>query len=172
MPIVYRPGLTCSEVNAIESTCEVVLPEPYRRLLMRMNGFHIAAPDHVQLRLSAVEAGEISFDRLFGVRAAARCNDLISFNKEFIDELDFIEGAFAIGEDGGGNPFVWIADPQARGVYYWDRTHLHAFDDPNEFDIAEQEESGPLYKVADDVDAFYKLILSALGARVDFIEDV
>jgi len=172
MPIVYRPGLTCSEVDAIEFTCEVVLPESYRRLLMRMNGFYIAAPDHVQLRLNAVEAGEISFDRLFGVLPAATCNDVISFNTEFIDELSFVEGAFAIGEDGGGNPFVWIAAPRARGIYYWDRTHLHASDDPNDFDITEQEESGHLYKVADDVDAFYKLILSALGTSVDFVEDV
>jgi len=44
---------------------------------------------------------------------------------KLIDELSFIKGVFAIGEDGGGNPYVLISEPGREGVYYWERTHLH-----------------------------------------------
>ena len=128
MPIVYKSGLKDSEVNALESALNVVLPGSYRQFLGRMNGCYLTEPDCGQLPLPAIDDGVISFDRLFGVVPHEECNDLVSFNNEFIDELSFIGDVLAIGEDGGGNPYVLVCESGRDGIYCWDRTHLHESD--------------------------------------------
>lgn len=171
MPIVYKAGLTDAEINSLEAAVNVALPGAYRNVLARMNGFYLTDPDFGQLPLKSVQDGEVSFDRLFGVIPEEECNDLISFNSEFISELAFIGGVLAIGEDGGGNPYVLVTEPGREGVYYWDRTHLHESDSINKYDIAEQDECGHLYKVAGGVDEFYSLILASLSDDVEMVEE-
>ena len=108
MPIVYKAGLTDAEINSLEAAVNVTLPSAYRNILARMNGFYLTDPDFGQLPLKSVQDGEVSFDRLFGVIPGEECNDIISFNQEFISELAFVNGVLAIGEDGGGNPLSLI----------------------------------------------------------------
>ncbi|QYX48274.1 SMI1/KNR4 family protein [Pseudomonas tussilaginis] len=171
MPIVYKAGLSDSEVNAVESALNVTLPDSYRQLLKRMNGFYLTEPDYGQLPLPAIDEGVISFDRLFGVVPDEECNDLVGFNSGFIDELSFIKGVFAIGEDGGGNPYVLISEPGREGVYYWDRTHLHEGGSVNKYDIAEQDECGHLYLVAKDIEGLFDTLVSSLGGDVAMVEE-
>lgn len=113
----------------------------------------------------------MSFDSLFGGVGEEECNDLISFNNEFISELAFIDGVLAIGEDGGGNPYVLVTEQGREGVYYWDRIHLHESGSMNKYDIAEQDECGHLYKVAGGVDEFCSLILASLPDEVEMVEE-
>ncbi|BDM22768.1 SMI1/KNR4 family protein [Pseudomonas sp. LRP2-20] len=171
MPIKYRAGLTDAELISLESAVNFTLPIAYKNFLARMNGFHLTDPDYGQLPLSAVEDGVISFDRLFGVDSEEECNDLISFNNEFISELAFIKGILVIGEDGGGNPYVLVTEASKDGVYYWDRTHLHESDKINIYDIAGQDDCGHLYRIAGDFDEFYSLILTGLPDGVEFLEE-
>lgn len=171
MPIVYKAGLTDAEMKSLEAAVNVTLPGAYRNILARMNGFYLTDPDFGQLPLKSVQDGEVSFDRLFGVIPEEECNDIISFNHEFISELAFVNGVLAIGEDGGGNPYVIVTEPGREGVYYWDRTHLHESDSINKYDIAEQGDSGHLYKVAEGVDDFYSLILASLPDDVEMMEE-
>ena len=171
MPIVYKAGLTDAALNSLEATVKVPLPTDYRSLLARMNGFYLTDPDYGQLPLRSVEDGVVSFDRLFGVVPEEECNDLVSFNDEFIPELIFINGVLAIGEDGGGNPYVLITEAGREGVYYWDRTHLHESDKINNFDIAERGDCGNLYKIASCIDEFYDLILASLSGGVEFLKE-
>jgi len=172
MPIVYRAGLSDSEINTVEFSLNTTLPDSYRKLLKQMNGFYLSEPDCGQLQLPAIDDGVISFDRLFGVIPDEECNDLVSFNSEFIDELSFIDGVVAIGEDGGGNPYVLIIEEGREGVYYWDRTHLHEGDSINNYDIAEQNECGHLYFVVKTVDELYAALMSSLGGSASMIEEV
>lgn len=58
-----------------------------------------------------------------------------------------------------------------EGVYYWDRTHLHESDSINKYDIAEQGDSGHLYKIAEGFDDFYSLILASLSDDVEMMEE-
>lgn len=171
MPIVYKAGLTSAELKSLEAAVNFVLPKAYKNFLARMNGFHLTEPDFGHLPLSTVEDGVISFDRMFGVDSEEECNDLISFNDEFIAELAFIKGVLAIGEDGGGNPYVLVTEAGKEGVYYWDRTHLHESDKVNVYDIAERDDCGHLYKIAGDFDEFHSLILTALPDDVEFLEE-
>ena len=171
MPIVYKAGLTDAEMNSLEAAVNVTLPGAYRNILARMNGFYLTDPDFGQLPLKSVQDGEVSFDRLFGVIPEEECNNIISFNHEFISELAFVNGVLAIGEDGGGNPYVIVTEPGREGVYYWDRTHLHESDSINKYDIAEQGDSGHLYKVAEGVDDFFSLILASLPVDVEMMEE-
>jgi hypothetical protein len=137
-----------------------------------MNGFYLTAPDYAQIPLSAVDEGVISFDRFFGLLPEEDGNDLIYFNKEFIEELDFFDEAVAIGEDGGGNPYVMIGKLGGKGVYYWDRTHLHESDLKNNFDIPGQNDCGNLFFVSGSFVEFYDLIIECLGGAPVFIEAV
>jgi len=171
MPIVYKSGLQDSEVNALQSALNLVLPSSYRQFLGRMNGCCMTEPDYGQLPLPAIDDGVIIFDRLFGVLPDEECNDLISFNNEFIDELRFIGSVLAIGEDGGGNPYVLICEAGREGIYYWGRTHLHEADSVIKFDIAALNDCGHLYFIADSIDAFFDMVVAALGGNVVLIQE-
>ena len=172
MPIVYKPGLKPVDVDYIEVEISRALPIEYREFLSNMNGFYLTAPDYAQIPLNAVDEGVISFDRFFGLLPEEECNDLICFNKEFIEELDFLDEAVAIGEDGGGNPYVMVGNRGEKGVYYWDRTHLHECDLKSDFDIPEQNDCGSLFFVSGSFVEFYDLIIKFVGAAPTFVEDV
>ncbi|MFJ4068936.1 SMI1/KNR4 family protein [Pseudomonas sp. NPDC089996] len=171
MPIAYKSGLSDVEISSLEAAVNFTLPDAYKKLMARMNGFYLTDPDYGQLPLVSIEDGEVSFDRLFGVNSEEECNDLISFNEEFISELDFIKGVLAIGGDGGGNPYVLVAEAGREGVYYWDRTHLHESDKINAYDIAGRDDCGHLYKIANGIDDFYSSILASLPAGVEFLKE-
>lgn len=168
MPLIYKKGLDVSRINNLEKELGVRLPSDYREFLHKMNGWYLSAPDYLQLPLAGVDGGEISFDRFFGVTPEEECNDLLSFNKEFIGELCFLASPIVIGEDGGGNPFVLVCDGTLEGVYYWDRTHLHEFNCVNSFDIKEQGDSGNLFMVATTFSEFQKRLSQLLG-KIDIV---
>ena len=168
---LYISRLQDPEVNALQSALNVVLPSRYRQFLGRMNGCCMTEPDYGQLPLPAIDDGVIIFDRLFGVLPDEECNDLISFNNEFIDELRFIGSVLAIGEDGGGNPYVLICEAGREGIYYWGRTHLHEADSVIKFDIAALNDCGHLYFIADSIDAFFDMVVAALGGNVVLIQE-
>lgn len=167
MPIVCKRGLTASDIAQVELELGKSLPVEYRIFLQKMNGFFIAAPDYVEIHLSSVEEGFISFDRLFGWLPEEECNNVVAFNKEFIEELAFLNSAIAIGEDGGGNPYVIVSDSDSdsdrNGVYYWDRTHLHEGESTKNADFPERNDSGSLFFITSSLGEFYRLISHQLG---------
>ncbi|MBK5517993.1 SMI1/KNR4 family protein [Pseudomonas sp. TH10] len=172
MPIVYKAGLNSVEVAFVEKEVVRTFSPEYRAFLMKMNGFYLAAPDFAQIPLAAVDDGYVVFDRFFGWLPEEECNDLICFNKEFVGELDFLEEAVAIGEDGGGNPYVLIGKVGCQSVYYWDRTHLHEFDSKNQFDIPEQNDSGNLFYISGSFSEFFDLIVSSVGGTSKFLKEI
>jgi len=163
MPIVYRSGLSDSKISAAENSLGRKFPPDYRKFLSEKNGLFISPPDYSEINTDKISNGTIAFDRLFGLDEEEECNDLLLFNGEFIEELRFLGGAIAIGEDGGGNPYVLVTEGEHSGVYYWDRTHLHEADSVNKFDIAEVDDSGNLFLVARSFDELYSLVLASLG---------
>jgi cell wall assembly regulator SMI1 len=171
MPFLYKPGLSDTDIQGLEQRLQKKLPSDYKDFLKKRNGFYATAPDYVSLALDKVDEGSIAFDRLFGLIPDEESNDLLAFNEEFIDELSFLDNSIAIGEDGGGNPFVWIAEAGKEGLYYWDRTHLHESDDKNDFDIAERDGCGNLFFLAPDFTSFFDLILSTFINPPDFVEE-
>lgn len=171
MPIVYKKGLTASEVARVELELNMPLPSEYSDFLQRMNGLFIAAPDYVEIPLNSVEGGLISFDRLFGWHPQEECNDVVAFNKEFIEELAFLNKVIAIGEDGGGNPYVIVSESERDGVYYWDRTHLHQEGSIKKADILERDDSGSLYFISSNLGDFYTLICNQLGGHPVLVEE-
>ncbi|WP_342655427.1 SMI1/KNR4 family protein [Pseudomonas sp. F3-2] len=171
MPILYKKGLVSTVVDFIEVEIGKKLPSGCRDFLYKMNGLYFSSPHYAQIPLKAVDEGVISFDRFFGFLPDEECNDIVSFNKEFIDELRFLPNAIAIGEDGGGNPYVLIGGDK-KGVYYWDRTHLHESDSINFYDIAEQEDSGNLFLVASTFSEFYSLVVESANGNPDFVEEI
>lgn len=171
MPVLYKHGLEKSTMDEVEQKIGKALPLELRDFLSRMNGFYLTSPDFVELPLAGVDEGVISLDRFFGFIPEQECNDIVAFNLEFVDELDFLNGTIAIGEDGGGNPYVIVAEPGMEGVYYWDRTHLHEADSKNQFDIPERNGSGNLFFVAPNFNGLYELVMKSLNGDPDFVEE-
>ncbi|MEE3936625.1 SMI1/KNR4 family protein [Pseudomonas viridiflava] len=170
MPLVYKRGLSNTEIDRVELEIGRSLPYDFKKLLSWMNGFYLTSPDYSQIPLASVEGDVISFDRIFGLLPDEECNDLIALNNEFIDELGFLGEAVAIGEDGGGNPYVLLGEERG-GLYYWDRTHLHDFYANGKLDIPEQSDCGNLFYLAPSFQAFYDMILKSLGGSVQSIEE-
>jgi len=165
MPIVYQPGLSALDVSRLESQLRLRLPGDYKAFLSQANGLYLAAPDFSELALASVPGAVISFDRLFGVLPGEEYHDLASFNDEFIGELDCLRAVTAIGEDGGGNPYVLVQDAGREGVYYWDRTQLHQAAAGNAHDMAEQR----LFCVAPNFQAFHGLIMESLADSAEWL---
>ncbi|WP_211463043.1 SMI1/KNR4 family protein [Collimonas silvisoli] len=148
MPIKYRPGAALDAIAELESHIAHPLPGDYKDFLISHNGLTIEYPGYCEIPFNKVESGSISFGGLFGTRINEPSMDLISFNQEFISEIDFLGKSIAIGEDGGGNPFVLMLEPRSGNVLYWDRTHLHEPDDSHQADFAEVDDCGDLYVVS------------------------
>lgn len=159
MPVISGHGISNTEIAHLEQQFAVHFPESYKIFLSVYNGFVVTSPDYCDLLCDDVDDHSIAFYCLFGVNVSNENNDLISQNQEFLDELSFIKQAFIIGDDPGGNYFVLICNADQRGVYYWDRTHLHAHDDCQQFSIAEINECGNLYKIYHDFSEFFATLI-------------
>lgn len=168
MSIFYKEGLSLSKVSEVEEKVGRKMPEDYKDFLGRMNGFYLTSPHFTEIKLNAVPDGVIAFDRFFGFLPAEESNDIVSFNHEFINELDYLPNAIAIGEDGGGNPYVILNKGR---VYYWDRTHLHEGDTLRDCDIAEQNGSGNLYFIAKNFEGFLEIIIKSFEVSADFVKE-
>ncbi|HDS9625155.1 TPA: SMI1/KNR4 family protein, partial [Enterobacter asburiae] len=64
-------------------------------------------------------------------------------------------------DDPGGNFYLILNGSESQGVYYWDRTHLHAEDDIQLFETPEQNGCGNIYKITNSFTEFYKEICEA-----------
>ena len=86
---------------------------------------------------------------------------------------NLIDDKLIIGDDPGGNFYLILNGSESQGVYYWDRTHLHAEDDIQEFEIAEQNECGNIYKITNSFTEFYKKICeTSLDAGMNVTVDL
>ncbi|MGY5956775.1 SMI1/KNR4 family protein [Kosakonia sp. BK9b] len=165
MPVSCGKPLPVTEVQTLTTKYAITLPDDYQEFLKKQNGFVVKSPDYCALDFQGVDEGIIAFDALFGLHTLNENYDLHYHNDEFLDEIAFIRNAFIIGDDPGGNYYILVNDAGRRGVYYWDRTHLHAEDAIQAFAIPEQDECGNLYKLTPDFAAFYDLIAANTLAR-------
>lgn len=159
MPLSYGKPAAKNAILPLLTTFRFSAPEDYQNFLQQKNGLVVKSPDYCNLPYRGVDEGKVAFSALFGINTRNKYYDLEYNNDEFLEELDFLSDALLIGDDPGGNYFVLMNGAGREGVYYWDRTHLHAEDDIQQFDIAEQQDSGNLYKVAADFTTFYQMVL-------------
>jgi len=146
MPLRYHPPGDATAIAALDRDFGHRLPADYRDFLARSNGLDIAAPGWCQIPFARVDDGEVAFGELFGL-GVGKGRELRAFNREFIDEIAFVGDCLAIGEDGGGNPYVLMLEDTPGAVLYWDRTHLHRCGQGGP-DFPEQDDSGDLYRFA------------------------
>ncbi|EQB98841.1 SMI1/KNR4 family protein [Photorhabdus temperata] len=159
MPIVYGDGLSNKEIAEIENKYSIAFPKSYVDFLNKYNGLVVREFDACDIPYDNVDNGFISFDALFGVRFINDNFDLYEINDDYLDEISFINSCFIIGVDPGDNFYILVNDQDNIGVYYWDRTHLHADDDLQNYHFKEINECGNLYKVSNSFDDFFKSIL-------------
>lgn len=158
MPISCGKALSDSEIHSLEIKYNITLPDDYRDFLKKKNGFVVKSPDFSELAYNGVDEGVIAFHALFGIKTQNNYNDIDYHNDNFLNEIDFLKEKIIIGDDPGGNYFLIVNIDNKKGIYYWDRTHLHSEDDIQTFEIAGKNDSGNIYKVTDDFSSFYKLV--------------
>ena len=167
MPISCGQSKTKDEIRILEAKFKVVLPEDYKEFLRVKSGFVVKSPDFCELEYEGVDEGVIAFYALFGINMKNPNHDIFRQNECFLNELDFIDDKLIIGGDPGGNFYLILNGSKNQGVYYWDRTHLHAEDDIQKFDIAEKNECGNIFKISNSFTEFYERICeSSLDAGV------
>jgi hypothetical protein len=113
------------------------------------------------LEYEGVDDRVIAFYALFGINMKNPNHDIFRQNENFLNELDFIDAKLIIGDDPGGNFYLILNGSESQGVYYWDRTHLHAEDDIQLFETPEQNGCGNIYKITNSFTEFYKEICEA-----------
>ena len=173
MPISCGSRLLETQIRDLEQEFSVHFPDDYRDFLSSYNGFVVKQPDFCELDCDAVDDEAIAFYALFGVSISNKNNEVRHQNKQYIDDIGFVKNAFIIGSDPGGNYFVLVCEGGVEGVYYWDRTHLHAEDEKQLFDIHEKNESGNLYKIHNEFKDFFREILkNTLDVGMDFNRDL
>ncbi|EDT2853159.1 SMI1/KNR4 family protein [Salmonella enterica] len=173
MPVSCGNGLAENQIRDLEKIFSLSFPDDYKDFLSRYNGFVVKQPDFCEFDYDSVDDGAIAFYALFGYGISNRNDELVYQNNEYLDEIDFISNAFIIGSDPGGNYFVLVCEGEKKGVYYWDRTHLHSEDDLQKFDINAENVSGPLYKFSDNFyDFFERLVINTLSAGMKLYRDL
>lgn len=125
-------SITVKDVRSFEKKVGFKLPEDYVQFLVEANGgvpnscTYIALPETDVAMLDALMGigRERGFSLEFGV-------------DEFSDVLP--ENSIIIGRDPGGNAFLLVQNPEAGGIYFWDRGGLIAAsdDDSNLYFVAE-----------------------------------
>jgi hypothetical protein len=162
MPIVYGEGLNSEKIIEIEDKYSISFPKEYVDFLSKNNGLYIKSPEFCDFTYDKVDNGFISFHALFGINFINENFDLIENNNDYLDEISFIDSSFIIGSDPGDNFYVLVNDGNNSGIYYWDRTHLHAEDDIQNYYFEEVDECGNLYKLSDSFDDFLKTIIESI----------
>ncbi|MDK2355463.1 SMI1/KNR4 family protein [Enterobacter hormaechei] len=173
MPISCGKPKTKDELRILEAKFNFGLPEDYKEFLRFKNGFVVKSPDFCELEYECVDEGVIAFYALFGINMKNPNHDIFRQNKCFLNELDFIDDKLIIGGDPGGNFYLILNGSESQGVYYWDRTHLHADDDIQYFEFAEQNECGNIYKITNSFTEFHKIICkTSLDAGMNVTVDL
>ncbi|MDN0087391.1 SMI1/KNR4 family protein [Yersinia nurmii] len=173
MPISCGNGSSDVQINNLEQLYSIHFPNDYRNFLSVYNGFVVKQPDYCELPCNDVDDGYIAFYSLFGFGVSNKNHDINHQNKEYLDELSFIEEAFIIGGDPGGNYFVLVCNGVQKGVYYWDRTHLHSEYDMQKISIQEVDECGSLYKIHHEFsDFFAELVRNTIDKGMKLTKDL
>ena len=173
MPISCGQSKTKDEIRILEEKFKVSLPEDYKEFLSLKNGFVVKSPDFCELEYVDVDEGIIAFHALFGMNMKNPNHDIFRQNENFLNELDFIVDKLIIVDDSGDNFYLILNGIKSQGVYYWDRTHLHAEDDIQKFDIAEKNECGNIYRISNDFTDFYERICDlSLGTGMNVTIDL
>ena len=158
MPISCGISTEETEVQTLEERYNIYLPEDYRDFLRVKNGFVVKTPDFVELEYAGVDEGVIAFYALFGLGTQNLNHDIFYHNDERLIELSFINDKLIIGDDPGGNYFILLNGRNKKGIFYWDRTHLHAEDEIQDFEISEYKECGNIYKICDSFALFFESV--------------
>ncbi|ELY4376674.1 SMI1/KNR4 family protein [Cronobacter sakazakii] len=159
MPVSCGKMITEADIQRLEKTYCICLPEDYKTFLLLNNGFVVKSPDYCNLAYGGVDEGAIAFNALFGMQTKNDYYDVIYNNDELLSELDFIDSKLIIGDDPGGNYYLILNGERQQGIFYWDRTHLHAEDILQQFEIPEQNECGNLYRLSDTFTQFYQSVI-------------
>ena len=161
MPISCGKPANKDVIKILEGEFKIHLPDDYKEFLRLKNGFVVKSPGFCELEYEGVDEGFIAFYALLGINIKNPSHDIFRQNENFLNELDFVDDKLIIGDEPGGNFYLILNGSESQGVYYWDRTHLHAEDDIQEFEIAEQNQCGIIYKITNSFTEFHKIICKA-----------
>jgi cell wall assembly regulator SMI1 len=130
-----------STLASFESKLGIMLPDAYRRFLLKSNG---GRPDPAYFDVPSWPDGGISVGDFFGIRSQRAAN--LQF---WIDEAgnELLPDFIPVADDPGGNLLcLRLTEPDRGAIYYWDASPDRDLD----------ETTGTMFKVAESIDEFLK----------------
>lgn len=140
------------------------LDDGYIQFIKKYNGIFVNGDgDYVDIKYNKVENEFISFQSLFGLNASNRNFDLSEINKELRQDIISINNSIVIGEDPGGNFYIFGEIQNNRKIFYWDRTYLHDNMSADKPDIIGCDGEGNYYIISENFEEFWKLLNSYIS---------
>ncbi|WP_073586650.1 SMI1/KNR4 family protein [Vibrio quintilis] len=152
-----------SEIEIFSKKHDLNLPKGCISFLLKYNGAFVSPPSYCSLPFPKIDGEEIDFSMLFGISTNEEPYDIEAENY-IRDEIEYFDNPLIIGSNSSNNYYVINCDNNDESVYCWDRTHIH-YDD--NYDYAEVDEEGKIYKFSDTFDEFFDAIFNNIGEEKD-----
>lgn len=137
--------ITKDDIDEIEELFDVVLPNDYKKFLLKYNGGAVKLNEFNELFLD--DANEtVSIDVFYGIHTGSKASDIEYWTKEYAEDL--FEKTIIIGDSIQQGFVVLVCDGFNNGIYYYDDSYC--------FDSSNDESN--VYFIANTFDEFWKVL--------------
>lgn len=137
--------ITKEDIREIEELFDVVLPNDYKKFLLKYNGGAVKLNEFNKLFLD--DANEtVSIDVFYGIHTDKKASDIEYWTNEYAEDL--FEKTIIIGDSIQHGFIVLVCDGSNNGIYYYDDSYC--------FDSSNEENN--VYFIADSFEEFWKIL--------------
>lgn len=138
--------ITKEDIREIEELFDVVLPNDYKKFLLKYNGGAVKLNEFNKLFLD--DANEtVSIDVLYGIHTDKKASDIEYWTNEYAEDL--LEKTIIIGDSIQHGFIVLVCDGSNNGIYYYDDSYY--------FDSSNEENN--VYFIADSFEEFWEILV-------------
>ena len=113
--------ITKEDIREIEELFDVVLPNDYKKFLLKYNGGAVKLNEFNKLFLD--DANEtVSIDVLYGIHTDKKASDIEYWTNEYAEDL--FEKTIIIGDSIQQGFIVLVCDGSDNGIYYYDDSYF------------------------------------------------
>lgn len=135
--------ITKDAIDEIEELFHVVLPNDYKKFLLKYNGGAVTINEVNELYLDDVNES-VNIDVLYGIHTGSKASDIEYWTSEYAEDL--FEKTIIIGDSIQQGFIVLVCDGSNNGIYYYDDSYY--------FDSSDDESN--TYFIAETFDEFWK----------------
>lgn len=135
--------ITEDDIAEMEELFDIVLPNDYKKFLLKYNGGAVKINKFNELSLDDINES-INIDVLYGIHTGSKASDIEYWTNEYAEDL--FEKTIIIGDSIQHGFIVLVCDGSNNGIYYYDDSYY--------FDSSNDESN--VYFIADTFEAFWE----------------